>query len=117
EPFHIREILAQFGKTAAQVKVLRVLCHQQPTAQALKRRISEDRLYQPLPEPIVALLCDDKDVGKIREGCLIGDDAGEADLRAIAIEAERHRMSERAAQRVERDIARPVRALGEKMMG
>jgi hypothetical protein len=56
----------------------------------------EDRLDQPLPEPGVALFRDDKDVGKIRKGRLIGDNPREADLDVFAVKAESHRMGNRA---------------------
>ncbi len=78
--------------------------------------MSQDRLDQPLPEAGVALLRDDEDIGEVGKGRLIGDDSGEADLRALAINAEHERMSKRTTQGIQRDIARPVRALGEKMM-
>jgi hypothetical protein len=55
--------------------------------------MSQDRLDQPLSEAGVALLRDDEDISEVGKGCPIGDDAGKADLRALAINAERHRMS------------------------
>jgi hypothetical protein len=73
-------------------------------------------LDQPLAEARVALLRDDEDIGEVGKGRPIGDNAGEADLHALAIKSERHRMGDRATQRVEGDIARPVRTLGEKIM-
>ena len=69
-----------------------------------------------MPEPRVALLCDDEDIGEVGKARLVGDDAGEANLRAAAIHAEHNRMSDGATQSIERDPARPVRALGEKMV-
>jgi hypothetical protein len=62
--------------------------------------MSQDRLDEPLPEAGVALLRDDEDIGEVGKGRLIGDDAGEADLRALAINAERERMSQRTLQRI-----------------
>jgi hypothetical protein len=78
--------------------------------------MSQNCLDQPLPEACVALLRDDEDVGEVGKGRLIADDAGEPDLRPVAIKPERHRMSNCAMQSIKRDIARPVRTLGEKMM-
>jgi hypothetical protein len=57
--------------------------------------MSQDRLDQPLPEAGVALLRDDEDIGEVGKGRLIGDDAGKADLRALAINAKHERMSDR----------------------
>jgi hypothetical protein len=62
--------------------------------------MSQDRFDQPLPETGVALLRDDEDIGEIGKGRLIRDNAGEADLRALAINAENERMIQRASQRV-----------------
>ena len=62
--------------------------------------MSQDRFDQPLPEAGVALLRDDKDIGKVSKGRLIGDNAGEADLRVLAINAEHERMIQRAMQRL-----------------
>src|SRR5204862_4091209 len=76
----------------------------------------QDRFDQPSSKTGMALLRYDKDIGKIGKGRLIGDQAGKADLRALAIEAKDERVSNRATQCIERDIARPVRALGKKMM-
>jgi hypothetical protein len=49
--------------------------------------MSQDRFDQPLPEAGVAFLRDDEDIGEVGKGRLIGDNAGEADLRALAINA------------------------------
>ena len=62
--------------------------------------MSQDRFDQPLPETGVALLRDDEDIGEVGKGRLIGDNAGEADLRALAINAENERMIQRASQRI-----------------
>lgn len=62
--------------------------------------MSQDRLDQPLPEAGVALLRDDEDIGEVGKGRLIGDDAGKADLRALAINPEHERMSQRTIQRI-----------------
>ena len=62
--------------------------------------MSQDRFDQPLPETGVALLRDDEDIGEIGKGRLIRDNAGEADLRALAINAENERMIQRASQRI-----------------
>src|SRR6516162_4510443 len=78
--------------------------------------MSQDRLDQPLSETDVALLGDNEDIGEIGKSRLVGDEACKADLRVVAIETERHRVSNRASHCFERDVARPVGALGEKMM-
>ena len=62
--------------------------------------MSQDRFDQPLPEAGVAFLRDDEDIGEVGKGRLIGDNAGEADLRALAINAENERMIQRASQRI-----------------
>jgi hypothetical protein len=62
--------------------------------------MSQDRFDQPLPEAGVALLRDDEDIGEVGKGRLIGDNAGEADLIALAINAEHERMIQRAMQRI-----------------
>jgi hypothetical protein len=62
--------------------------------------MSQDRLDQPLPEAGVALLCDNEDIGEVGKGRLIGDDSGEADLRALAINTEHERVSQRTMQRI-----------------
>jgi hypothetical protein len=62
--------------------------------------MSQDRLDQPLPETGVALLRDDEDIGEVGKGRLISDDAGKADLSALAINAEHERMSDRTTQSI-----------------
>ena len=62
--------------------------------------MSQDRFDQPLPEAGVALLRDDEDIGEVGKSRLIGDNAGEADLRALAINAKHERMIQRAMQRI-----------------
>jgi hypothetical protein len=62
--------------------------------------MSQDRLDQPLSEAGVAFLRDDEDIGEVGKGRLIGDDAGKADLRALAINAEHERMSDRTTQSI-----------------
>ena len=78
--------------------------------------MSQDRLDQPLSETDVALLGDNEDIGEIGKSRLVGDEACKADLRAVAIETERHRVSNRATHCFNRDVARPVGALGEKLI-
>jgi hypothetical protein len=78
--------------------------------------MSQDRLDQPLSETDVALLGDNEDIGEVGKGRLVGDEARKANLRAVAIETERHRVSNRAMHCFERDVACPMRALGEKIM-
>ena len=82
----------------------------------LQARVGKDGLDQPLPEPGIALPGDDKDVREIGKSRLVGNDAGKADLRVVAIDAEGQGMRDCAPQYVARDAARPMRALGEKMM-
>ena len=62
--------------------------------------MSQDRLNEPPPEAGVALLRDDEDIGEVGKGRLIGDNAGEADLIALAINAEHERMSDRTTQTI-----------------
>jgi hypothetical protein len=62
--------------------------------------MSQDRFDQPLPEAGVAFLRDDEDIGEVGKGRLIGDNAGEADLHALAINAKHERMIQRAMQRI-----------------
>ena len=78
--------------------------------------MSQDRLDQPLSETDVALLGDNEDIGEVGKGRLVGDEACKADLQSVAIETEGHRVRNRAAHCFARDVARPVRAFGEKMM-
>jgi hypothetical protein len=47
--------------------------------------MSQDRLYQPLAEANIALFRDDKNIGEVGKGRLVGDDAGKADLPPAAI--------------------------------
>jgi hypothetical protein len=70
--------------------------------------MGEDRLDQKLPEPGIALLGDDEDVGEIGERRRVADGTGKADLRPVAIEAETQRVGDRALQHIERNAARPV---------
>jgi hypothetical protein len=78
--------------------------------------MSQDRLDQPLPETDIALLRGNEDIGEVSKSRLVGDEACKTDLRGFAIEAKSHRVRNRATHCFERDVARPVRALGEKMM-
>ena len=60
--------------------------------------MGEDALDQPAAEPLAALGGDDEDIGEIGEGGVVGDHPGEADLAAVAIEAEGQRMLDGALQ-------------------
>ena len=62
--------------------------------------MSQDRFDQPVPEAGGAFLRDDEDIGEVGKGRLIGDDAGKADLRALSINAEHERMSDRTTQTI-----------------
>ena len=78
--------------------------------------MSKDRLDQPLPKTDIALLRDNKNIGEVGEGRLVGDEACKTNLRAVAIKAERRGVSNRATHCFERDVACPMRTLGEEMM-
>lgn len=62
------------------VEAVSVLRGQQETAEALEIRVRHDRLHDELGDAPASMSGDDKDVGNIGEGSVIGDDPGEADL-------------------------------------
>ena len=90
---------------------------EQQTTQPLHLGVPEKRGQQLPRHPLPPIVGEDVDVGEIGEGGPVGDEAGEADLRAVVEGGHAQRMRDGAAQHVERDVLRPVRSAQEPMGG
>ena len=75
-----------------------------------------DRGHQLPSDAGAAMRRHDEDVGHVAERGVVGDHAGEADLRAAVVRAEAERVLDRQPHQVERDVRGPVGLVAQKAM-
>lgn len=111
---HPSHWVGEFGETELTVKPMCVAGYKAPAAESLQVGMRHDAFHHPLAEGLSTVIFVDEDIAEIGEDCMVGDDAGKADLYRAIINAEIQRVFDGAFDQVARAFVCPVGA-GEKI--
>jgi len=98
------------------VEVMRVGGEEDPAAEALEVGVGHNLLHQHFGEAVAAVGDGDEDVAEVGDGGVVGDDAGEADLRGgrVMVDAKAEGVGDGALDGLKRDVEGPVGFFGEE---
>ena len=88
---------------------MRVASAEDPAPDVLQLGRADDRLDEPLAEPVAAMGLEHEHVGEVGDDDVVGHDAREADLARRMMEPEGQRVGDRPRHAVARPALRPVR--------